>query len=114
MTAGDASDSIDVASRYRVGETIASDALGTLHVGRYLGPAGFSRTVLIKRLRRQYASDPEFVSVFASGARLAAKVQHPHVIATLDVVVSAETLLWITDFAPGQTVASLLHRHRGP
>jgi eukaryotic-like serine/threonine-protein kinase len=116
MRAGNASDSteVEVASGYSIGETIASDALGTLHVGRYLGPAGFTRIVLIKRLHRRYATDPEFISVFATGARLAAKVQHPHVVSTLDVVVSADMLLWVTEFAPGQTLARLLHQRREP
>ena len=49
--------------------------MATVHLGRLLGPVGFSRTVAIKRLHAQFASDPEFVSMFLDEARLAARIR---------------------------------------
>jgi serine/threonine protein kinase len=96
--------------RYCIDQMVGSDAMGTEHLGRYLGPVGFSRRVLIKRLHAQYASDPEFVRVFVKGARVAARVRHPNVVATLDVVATDTVLYLVTDFTPGQTLGSILRK----
>ena len=50
-----------VVGRYVLFGEIASGGMATVHLGRLLGPAGFSRTVAIKRLHPQFAKDPEFV-----------------------------------------------------
>src|SRR5262245_42351848 len=49
--------------RYELHEEIASGGMATIHLGRLSGPAGFSRTVAIKRLHPQFAKDPEFVTM---------------------------------------------------
>ena len=72
--------------RYALYEKIASGGMATVHIGRLLGPVGFARTVAIKRLHPQFAEDPEFVSMFLDEARLAARIRHPNVVPTLDVV----------------------------
>src|SRR5262245_8460054 len=75
-----------VLGRYALFDEIASGGMATVHLGRMLGPVGFSKTVAIKRLHANLARDPEFVSMFFDEARLAARIQHPNVVATLDVV----------------------------
>ena len=63
--------------RYAVHDRIAAGGMATVHVGRLLGAAGFSRTVAIKRLHDAYAKDPEFVSMLLDEARIAALIRHP-------------------------------------
>ena len=75
--------------------------------GRLLGPVGFSRTVAIKRLHAQFASDPEFVSMFLDEARLAARIRHPNVVPTLDVVATGGELFLVMDYVPGESIARL-------
>ena len=75
-----------VVGRYALYDEIASGGMATVHIGRLLGPVGFSRTVAIKRLHPQYAKESEFVSMFLDEARLAARIRHPNVVGTLDVV----------------------------
>jgi len=72
--------------RYALYEKIASGGMASVHIGRLVGPVGFSRTVAIKRMHPQFASDPEFVSMFLDEARLAARIRHPNVVQTIDVV----------------------------
>ena len=67
--------------RYAIYDEIASGGMATVHLGRLLGRAGFSRTVAIKRLHPQFAKDPEFVAMFLDEARLAARIRHPNVVA---------------------------------
>ena len=40
----------------------------------------------VKRLHPHLASDPDFVTMILDEARLAARIVHPNVVATLDVV----------------------------
>ena len=75
-----------VVGRYALFDEIASGGMATVHLGRLLGPSGFARTVAIKRLHPQFAKDPEFVAMFLDEARLAARIRHPNVVSTLDVV----------------------------
>src|ERR1700722_13251222 len=86
--------------------------MATVHFGRLLGPVGFSRTVAIKRLHPQFASDPEFVSMFLDEARLAARIRHPHVVPTLDVVATNGELFLVMDYVPGESLARLVRASR--
>src|SRR5262245_61910439 len=81
--------------------------MATVHLGRLLGPVGFSRTVAIKRLHAQFASDPEFVSMFLDEARLAARIRHPNVVPTLDVVATGGELFLVMDYVHGESIARL-------
>jgi serine/threonine-protein kinase len=82
--------------------------MATVHYGRLLGPVGFSRTVAIKRLHAQFASDPEFVSMFLDEARLAARIRHPNVVPTLDVVATGGELFLVMEYVPGESLARLV------
>jgi eukaryotic-like serine/threonine-protein kinase len=94
--------------RYVLFREIAHGGMATVHLGRLRGPSGFSRTVAIKRLHPQFARDPEFVSMFLDEARLAARVQHPHVVDVLDVVAVEGELFLVMDYVHGESLAKLL------
>src|SRR5580658_3269004 len=98
--------------RYVVYGEIASGGMATVHFGRLTGVAGFARSVAIKRLHPQYARDPEFVKMFLDEARLAARIAHPNVVATLDVVASDDDLLLVMDYVRGASLAQLLRISR--
>ncbi len=97
-----------VVGRYALYDEIASGGMASVHFGRLLGPVGFARTVAIKRLHPQYAKDPEFVSMFLDEARLAARVRHPNVVPTLDVVAEAGELFLVMDYVEGESLSRLV------
>ena len=97
-----------VVGRYALYNEIAAGGMATVHIGRLLGPAGFARTVAVKRLHPQFAKDPEFVSMFLDEARLAARVQHPNVVATIDVVATDGELFLIMDYIRGESLSKLV------
>ncbi len=86
--------------------------MATVHVGRLMGPVGFSRTVAIKRLHSIYAQDPEFVAMFMDEARLAARIQHPNVVSIIDVVAEQGELLLVMDYVQGESLSRLLRAAR--
>jgi serine/threonine protein kinase len=93
--------------RYAIYGEIASGGMATVHFGRLLGSGGFSRTVAIKRLHRQFAKDPEFVNMFLDESRLAGRIHHPNVVQTLDVVVLDSELFLVMEYLEGESLARL-------
>jgi serine/threonine protein kinase len=100
---------VRILGRYALYDEIASGGMATVHIGRLLGPVGFSRTVAIKKLHPQYAKEPQFVSMFMDEARLAARIRHPNVLGTLDVVVLDGELFLVMDYVEGESVQRLTH-----
>lgn len=102
-----------VIGRYLLCDAIASGGMATVHLGRLVGPVGFSRTVAIKRLHPHFARDPEFVTMFLDEARIAARIRHPNVVSTLDVVVLQGELFVVMDYVHGEALSRLV-RASGP
>jgi len=82
--------------------------MATVHFGRLQGAAGFARSVAIKRLHPQYAKDPDFVGMFLDEARLAARIAHPNVVPTLDIVSQGDELLLVMEYVRGSSLSRLL------
>ena len=101
-----------IIGRYALFDEIAHGGMATVHVGRLLGPVGFARTVAIKRLHPQFAKDPEFVSMFLDEARLAARIRHPNVVTTLDVVALEHELFLVMDYIQGDSLSRVLRTLR--
>jgi serine/threonine-protein kinase len=97
-----------VIGRYALFDALATGGMATVHFGRLLGPVGFARTVAIKRLHPQYASDPEFVSMFLDEARMCARIRHPNVVPTLDVVATKGELFLVMEYIQGESLGHLM------
>jgi eukaryotic-like serine/threonine-protein kinase len=97
-----------VIGRYAIYGEIAAGGMATVHYGRLVGPVGFSRTVAIKRLHAHFAKDPEFAAMFLDEARLAARIRHPNVVQTLDVVALDGELFLVMDYVQGESLVRLV------
>lgn len=93
--------------RYIISEAIAAGGMATVHLGRLVGPVGFSQTVAIKRLHRHLAHNHEFTTMFLDEARVAARIHHPNVVSTLDVVVDDGELAIVMDYVRGESLSRL-------
>ncbi|HEX7603641.1 MAG TPA: serine/threonine-protein kinase, partial [Polyangiaceae bacterium] len=98
--------------RYALHAEIAAGGMATVYLGRLHGAVGFGRTVAIKRLHPHLAKDPEFVSMFLDEAHLAARVQHPNVVPTLDVVTSDRELFLVLEYVRGESFSALIRAAR--
>ena len=93
--------------RYAIYDKIASGGMASVHFGRLTGAIGFTRTVAIKRLHPHLLEDPDFVKTMIDEARLSARIHHPNVVSTLDVVATASELLIVMEYVRGDSVARL-------
>lgn len=93
--------------RYALFEQFAIGGMATVHFGRLDGAGGFSRVVAIKRLLPHLVQNHEFTEMLLKEARLAARVRHPNVAATLDVVATKGDVLLVLDYVHGEALSTL-------
>lgn len=99
--------------RYVLYSEVAAGGMAAVHLGQLRGPAGFSRTVAIKRLHSHFAKDPEFVAMFLDEARLAARIRHPNVASVLDVVTLGPEVFLVMEYIHGESLYRLLRAASG-
>lgn len=64
---------------------LAQGGMAELWLARQSGLRGFEKLVVIKRMTRKLANDPEYLEMFFSEAQLAAGLSHPHVVQIFDL-----------------------------
>jgi serine/threonine-protein kinase len=66
--------------RYRLLEDIGAGGMAVVSRAVVEGARGFERDIVIKRVLHQFASDPSFVRMLATEARLSARLRHPGIV----------------------------------
>jgi len=107
MDAPESNKPIKQIGRYAIFEEIAAGGMATVHLARLAGPAGFSRVVAAKCLHPHLLRDAEFKRMFIDEARLAARIRHPNVVPTLDVVVQPNELFLVMEYVQGEALSFL-------
>jgi len=99
-----------VVGRYQLLHRLASGGMGTVYAARATGVGGFERLVAVKVLHPHLAEHDRFVSMFLDEARLAARIHHPNVVATLDVFEEGGRFFLVMDYVRGMELGALLGR----
>jgi eukaryotic-like serine/threonine-protein kinase len=94
--------------RYELVAELATGGMATVYLAKLRGPMGFSRLVAIKCMHPHYAKDPTFSSMFVDEAMLTARLRHPNIVPTLDVVTEGGQLLLVMEYVEGASVAKLM------
>ena len=71
--------------RYKIVKRIASGGMGEVFLARQLGPAGFEKLIVIKRIRADRVEDDEAIDSFLQEARLSARLSHPNIVQIFDL-----------------------------
>ncbi len=98
--------------RYALFDELAAGGMATVHLGRLLGPAGFGRTVAVKRLHAHFLTDVEFVTMFMDEARIVARIRHPNVVPMADVVQNSDGLFLVMEYVHGESLSRLMRTAR--
>jgi serine/threonine-protein kinase len=94
--------------RYRMFGAFARGGMASVHLGRFTGPAGFSRVVALKLLHPGYATEPEYYTMLLDEARISSRIVHPNVVQTLDVVQQGERLCIVMEYVHGASLADAI------
>jgi serine/threonine protein kinase len=69
----------------------------------------FTKLVVLKKLREEHAQDFEFVTMFMDEARIAARLNHPNVIQTLEVGQTENDFFLAMEYLEGQPLSRILN-----
>jgi serine/threonine-protein kinase len=94
--------------RYELLGELATGGMATVFLGRQHGAFGFSRTVAIKSMHPQFAKDDGFRAMFLDEATITAKIRHPNVVPTLDIVSRDNKVLLVMEYVDGVSLSALL------
>ncbi|MGH7994266.1 MAG: serine/threonine protein kinase, partial [Limisphaerales bacterium] len=66
--------------KYLLLDRIAVGGMAEIFLARQMGPEGFEKTVVLKRIRPHLGDKKSFVRMFLNEAKLAAQLNHPNII----------------------------------
>src|SRR5690349_12236863 len=94
--------------RYELLGELATGGMAIVYVGLRRGRGPVDELVAIKSIRPDIVGDEAFTTMFLDEAPLTARIQHPNVVRTLDVVSSDGRLLIVMEYVEGVSLARLL------
>ncbi len=92
--------------RYRVGSRVARGGMATVYLAT---DTRLDRTVALKIMHRELASDADFVRRFIGEAKSVARLSHPNVVGVFDQGNDGEHLYLAMEYVPGRTLRDLLN-----
>lgn len=93
--------------RYSLLSRLAVGGMAEIWLARQLGPQGFEKFVVIKRILDGLGTDPEFVGMFLDEARIAAQLNHPHIVQIFDLGEEAGAFYIAMEYLPGENLAAI-------
>ena len=94
--------------RYQLVRKLATGGMAEVFLAKVMGPGGFEKSMVIKRILPNLAKDPEFVAMFLQEARLAAQFGHPAVVQIFDFGEVNGAYFLAMEFVDGPNLRSIL------
>jgi serine/threonine-protein kinase len=98
--------------KYRLVASVGHGGMADVYLAVAAGPAGVTKLQVLKRLRKNLAEEPEFLSMFLDEARLAARLNHPNVVQTNEVGQVDDDYFIAMEYLDGQPLNRILHAAR--
>src|SRR5690349_7083538 len=97
---------LSTGARYKLLAHLASGGMGAVYVGRSKDSS--ETLVAIKRAHEHLLADDAFREMFLAEARLASRIQHPNVVAVLDVAEDDGEVLMVMEYVEAAPLSDLL------
>jgi eukaryotic-like serine/threonine-protein kinase len=95
---------------YTLVELLALGGMAEVYLAKQQGPEGFSRMLVIKRLRPHLVQDERFTQMFEREAKLAADLQHPNIVRIDDLGEDHGIRFIAMEYVDGLTLQRLAQR----
>ncbi|HEX7601804.1 MAG TPA: serine/threonine-protein kinase, partial [Polyangiaceae bacterium] len=104
-------DAIRNVGKYQPLALLGQGGMANVYLATATGPGNFAKLIVLKELRPELASDPEFRTMFLDEARLAARLSHPNIVQTFEVVEDAAGAhVIVMEYLDGQPMNRLRSR----
>ena len=96
--------------RYRLRGILGQGGMGRLYVAEQVGIEGFSKVVALKRILPHLADSQHFRAMFLNEARVAARLEHPNIVATFELGEVDGNYFISMEYLSGEDLAATLTR----
>ena len=93
---------------YDIVAKLGSGGMADVYLGTKTGAAGFSRPVVVKRIRDSLKDKADVQQMFIDEARLSSRIQHPNVVAVEELGEENGTFFMVMEYVHGVELAALL------
>ena len=95
---------------YEIVRKLARGGMAELFLARTVGPEGFAKLVVLKKILPNYAENPKFVRLFLDEAKLVAQMEHPHIAHVYDMGKAGNDFFFTMEFVHGQDARTVWRR----
>jgi len=96
--------------RYRIVASLGQGGMGTIWLAVAGGLGEFRKLLVIKELRQDLTRNHRFVEMFMDEAKLAARLNHPNVVHTLEAGQDGDRYFLSMEFLDGQPLTEVMQR----
>jgi serine/threonine-protein kinase len=98
--------------RYELLHPLGIGGMAEVFKARALGPGGFARDVVIKRILPAHGDDPEFIRMFVDEAKLLGLLHHPNIVDVYDFGEDDGVLFLALEYVEGPSLSRILRTLR--
>jgi eukaryotic-like serine/threonine-protein kinase len=99
--------------RYELLQPLGVGGMAQVFKARALGPGGFRRDVVVKRILPEYGRDPEFIRMFVDEAKILGLLHHPNIVQCYDFGEDDGVLFLALEYVEGPSLSRVLRTLRG-
>jgi len=93
---------LEAFGKYRIIGPLAKGGMAELSLAVQVGVEGFTRVVALKRVLAANAASTPFVQMFLDEARLAARLDHPHIVRIYELGLEQGAYFMAMEYLPGE------------
>jgi len=99
--------------RYELLHPLGVGGMAQVFKARALGPGGFRRDVVVKRILPEYGRDSDFIRMFVDEAKILGLLHHPNVVQVYEFGEDDGTLFLALEYVEGPSLSRVLRTLRG-
>ena len=96
--------------KYLLERQLAIGGMAEVFLARQHGPAGFEKTLVIKRILPHFANNEQFITMFLDEARTSAKLNHPNLVQIYELGEIEGSYYIAMEYIQGQSLSKVISR----
>jgi serine/threonine-protein kinase len=96
--------SLETYGRYQLLKKLATGGMAQIYLARQVGPEGFEKLLVVKRILPHLAENEDFITMFLDEARIAARLNHPNIVQIFDLGAQDDSYFIAMEYIHGEDV----------